>query len=407
MKQTKYQNFLIFACAFLWIIMMGSKNVYTAEIVELQQIFDAGKADIALAMTYYFITYSIAQIIMFFFMDRINIKWFLGLSMFLSGIVTVLVALITQLWQAWWLLSLNGILQAGGWGMCLAVLKRYLPESRLAFANTVMNVGMAIAGIISYGSSAFAVAIDKWNLPFVVLGIILSISAVLFFVAVYLCEKHVKLNVFDIKAPSPEEKPILLLKTKRSKAIFFISSFILSFFVHYVFYSGMNWMPDMLAENHNLESHICILISTLAPIATIVGAVVSIIHCEKHKNFIFVALVYLGIGVALSMMLIFLFKLNVIVAIVILVSYLVIFQGVITITFGVLPLKIGGGINSGGLGCLMNAAGGFAAGFAPMITGLTIEKISWQFSYIVIFIITALLFVTIFLINLKLSKNRR
>lgn len=406
MKQTKFQNFLIFSCAFLWIMMMGSKNVYTAEIVELQRIFNAGKADIALAMTYYFTTYSIAQVLMFFFMDRINIKWFLGLSMFLSGIVTVLVALITNLWQAWWLLSLNGILQAGVWGMCLAVLKRYLPESRLAFANTVMNVGMAIAGIISYGSSAFAISINKWNLPFVVLGIILSISAALFFLSVYLCEKHVKLTIFDEKSTSPEEKPILLLKTNGAKAVFFISSFILSFFVHYVFYAGMNWMPDMLAENHNLPNHICILISTLAPVATIIGAIVSIIQCEKYRNFITVALVYLGVGVVLSFLMIFLFKLNVVVAIIILVTYLVIFQGVITITFGVLPLKIGGGINSGGLGCLMNAAGGFAAGFAPMITGLTIEKISWQFSYIVIFIITALLFITIFLVNLKLSKNR-
>ena len=167
----------------------------------------------------------------------------------------------------------------------------------------------------------------------------------------------------------------------------------------------MNWMPDMLAENHDLASHYGILISTLAPIATIVGAVVSIIHCEKHKNFITVALVYLAIGTLLSILMVFLFKTNVILAIVILVSYLVIFQGVITITFGVLPLKMGGGINAGGLGCLMNAAGGFAAGFAPMITGIVIEKASWLVSYIVMFIITALLFITIFLINYFIKRK--
>ena len=62
MKNNRYQNLLIFACAFLWIMMMGSKNVYTAEIVELQNIFSAGKADVASAMTCYFVTYSIVQI---------------------------------------------------------------------------------------------------------------------------------------------------------------------------------------------------------------------------------------------------------------------------------------------------------------------------------------------------------
>ena len=59
MKEKTRYNFLIFACAFLWIMMMGSKNVYTAELVEIGVVFGVNKAEASLAMTYYFITYSV------------------------------------------------------------------------------------------------------------------------------------------------------------------------------------------------------------------------------------------------------------------------------------------------------------------------------------------------------------
>ena len=109
MTNKKYYNFLIFACTFLWVmwacffmyvLMMGSKNVYTAELVEIGNIFNVNKSQASLAMTYYFVTYSIAQIVLFFFMDNINLKWFMTISIFLSGIVTVFVAFMTSMWKA-------------------------------------------------------------------------------------------------------------------------------------------------------------------------------------------------------------------------------------------------------------------------------------------------------------------
>ncbi|MBE5750559.1 MAG: MFS transporter [Clostridiales bacterium] len=407
MENRKYQNFLIFACFFIWIMMMGSKNVYTAEIVELQEIFSVGKQQVAMAMTYYFITYSIAQVILFFFMEKIDIKWFLGLCIFLSGIVTVLVAFVTGMWQIWWLLSLNGILQAGVWGMCLAVLKRYLPEERLPFANTVMNVGMAVGGVISYGFAAVFVGIDMWNTPYIILGAILSVSAIVFFIAVYLCEKHVTVKKSFKSEIEEEHQPIIVLKSKTAKTIFLIVSFVLSFFIHSVFYGTMNWLPDLMTEVHGLESHFGILISVLAPIATILGAVISIYHCEKYSNFIAVSVVYLAIGTALSLAMIFIFDISVILSLVVLVAYLVIFQGTISIVFAVLPLKMSGGISSGGLGCLMNAAGGFAAGFAPMIVGSIIETSGWQISYVIVFIITIALFIALLATMFLLNKNKK
>ena len=139
-KNKKSYNFLIFACAFVWVIMMGSKNIYTAEYIEIGNLFNVDKPQASLAMTFYFITYSVVQVLLFFYMGKVNIKWYMLISIALSGVVTVIVALATELWQLWWILAINGILQAGTWGMCTAVLDKYLPITMKASANMIMNI---------------------------------------------------------------------------------------------------------------------------------------------------------------------------------------------------------------------------------------------------------------------------
>ena len=386
MQIKRLRNFLIFACVFLWVIMMGSKNVYTAEIVELIGVFNATKTQVSMAMTWYFITYSTVQVVMFFIMDKMNIKWFLSVSMFLSGIVTVLIAFMTNLWSMYWLLALNGILQAGVWGMCIAVLKKYLTKEQMPFANMIMNVGMAVAGIISYGSSALFVSFKRWDLPFILLGIVLSISALLFFVAVHLCHKYIDCNLEeDSIASENHELDLLPLTTKLKKTIFFVVSFLVSLLIHSVFYAGMNWMPNLLTEIHHLPNEMGILLSVLAPVATILGSIFAVRHCEKHKNFIFVALIYMAITFVFALLLVLVYASNLYVSAITLIIFLVVAQGDVTIIFSVLSLKMSKYVNAGAHSGLMNAAGGYAAGFAPTIAGAVIDGCGWFSLYLSIF----------------------
>ena len=405
MNVNKRYNFLIFACVFLWIMMMGSKNVYTAELVEIGAVFNVSKSQASLAMTYYFITYSIAQIILFFFMDNVSLKWYMLVSIFASGVVTVIVAFASGMTALWWLLALNGVLQAGVWGMCLAVLKRYLPENMMPKANMLMNVGMSIAAVLSYSSSAIAVAIDKWNLPFIVLGAILSLSAVLFFIAVRLCEKidYKQSSAATISTPTTINAAIKL-NTKQSKIIFFILTFLLSFLIHFPYYGILNWLPSLMTDNFNVANSTAILVSTFAPLATVVGPIFAIRHAEK-VNFVKVGALYLCITTALALILIFTFKVNLILSVTLSVLLLVIVQSSITLIFSVLPIKMSGQVNTGAHASLMNAAGGFAAGFAPTIVGAIIDGSGWQISYIVTFALCLVSTIIVGFIMLVLSKT--
>lgn len=408
MTNKRSYNFLIFACFLVWIIMMGSKNIYTAEYIEISSIFNVDKPQASLAMTFYFITYSLVQIILFFCMDKINVKWYMLISVLLSGIVTVIIALATTLWQLWWILAINGILQAGIWGMCTVVLNKYLPNNLKAKANMIMNIGTAIAGIISYGSASLFVSFKTIASPFVFFGIILSISAVIFYIAVSKCAK-LKTNNTTVIEESATVKQVtnlpFTLKTNKTKNLFYLLTFLFSIIVHFVFYGTLNWIPNHLQENFALKENVAILISVLAPLATMIGPIIAINHCEKHNDFIKVSLIYCAIATVLAVLLVLLYKVNLILSLALLIVFLIIIQGVTTIIFSVISYKMSDYINAGAHSGLMNAAGGISAGIAPPIIGAIIDNCGWQISYISIFLFTA--FITLSTATILIFLNKK
>ncbi len=408
-KNKKHYNFLIFACLLVWIVMMGSKNIYTAEYIEIGNIFNVDKPQASLAMTFYFITYSIVQILLFFFMGKLSIKWYMLISVVLSGVVTVIVALATDLWQLWWILSINGILQAGIWGMCTAVLDKYLPIQMKATANMLMNVGIAVAGIISYGSASLFVSFKTIASPFVFFGIILSISGIIFFIAVNNCAKLNKdkttENVETASVEPIQELPFTL-KTSKKRTIFYIATFIFSIVAHFVFYGALNWIPSFLEENFGLDTNLATIISVLAPLATMIGPILAISHCEKNSNFISVGLAYSIVASVFAFIMIFVFNLNIFVSLGVLIIYLIILQGLVTIIFSVVSYKLSHYINAGAHSGLMNAAGGISAGIAPPLIGAVIESAGWQINYVVIFAITLLVAIASAIL-LFIFKHRR
>ncbi len=411
MTKKRCHYFLIFACVLVWVVMMGSKNIYTAEYIEIMRIFNVNEPQATLAMTFYFFTYAIMQIFLFFIMDKLNVEWYMLISVVLSGVATVVVALATSLWQLWWVLALNGILQAGIWGMCTAVLSKYLPITMRATANMFMNIGTAIAGVISYGSASLFVSFKTVLSPFVFLGIILSISGIIFFLAVKCCAKQ---KTYDLKTETQtaivqnKENLPFTLKTSKKRIIFFVLTFILSFIIHFVFYGTLNWVPNLLKDEFNLAENVAILISVLVPLATVIGPIIAIRHCEKYVNFIFVGLIYTIIACVFAFLMIFIYDLNMILSLVILMIYTIILQGVITIVFSIISYKLSNYINAGAHSGLMNAAGAFAAGISPTVIGAIISgNNGWQLSYLTIFIITLFVAIASMIILLMLKPKKK
>ena len=72
----KSGKYLVWIGFVLYVFITGGKNVYTAELVTLMGVFNATKAQITLATTYYFVTYAVAQVILLFIMSKLKLLKF-------------------------------------------------------------------------------------------------------------------------------------------------------------------------------------------------------------------------------------------------------------------------------------------------------------------------------------------
>ena len=146
---------LIFASIFMYVMLTGAKNLYTAEKTTLYELGVFGNlTDLASTMEYYFYTYAAMQVFLIFFVKRINIKWFLTATLGISAILFAVVPFTNNITQHYIIYAVCGVLQAGIWGCLLKVISVHLPSRILPIANQIMSAGPAIAGALAYGVAA-------------------------------------------------------------------------------------------------------------------------------------------------------------------------------------------------------------------------------------------------------------
>ena len=155
-KAKKAQSFLIFSAFFLYILFIGVKNVYTAEIELIKTVFGIDKPTASMTTTYYFCTYGVTQVLLFFFMRKFNVKIFLTVSLGIAALLMFSVGLCPEnsIVPIYVIYAIGGVFQAGLWAGIIGILSTHLPGEKLAFANKIMAIGLPVAGGISYGFSS-------------------------------------------------------------------------------------------------------------------------------------------------------------------------------------------------------------------------------------------------------------
>ena len=68
------QNQLVAVCLFMYFAMMAAKQIFTAEVVEIIDVFQTTASKVSLANLLYYLTYAIMQVVLIFFIDKIRLK---------------------------------------------------------------------------------------------------------------------------------------------------------------------------------------------------------------------------------------------------------------------------------------------------------------------------------------------
>lgn len=374
-KQNSCYWFLIIASFTLYVILTASKNLYVAEKTTLESLGTFGTfTDLAFTMEYYFYTYAAMQIALCFFMKRLNIKWFLTLTISVSALLTILVAFTNTIKEQWILYAINGVAQAGLWGSLLKILGSYLPQNKVPVANKLMTSGPAVAGVIAYGVAALFG--DNWSLPFIVMGAILLLAVAIYFIAVTKVSRYPK----EVNVAAPNKKPhsidkvlidesndFIHLINKKRIVVFYIISIAIGFLVTAFFFSLNNVLDIFLKQVGGFTNTTAKLITVIAPVAIIVGPFFIVNACEKHRNFLHVGFFAFAIATIFPLLLIFFFDVSIYLSLPLFLLALIFANGGRSISLSIAAFKLRSRIDTGVYSTIVNASASIASGFAPRI----------------------------------------
>ena len=407
-SRIKSSKFLIWSGFFLYVMMMGSKNVFTAEIEAIMQAFSSSKAVASLAMTYYFITYAVTQVVLSILYSRINLKLYLSITLGLSGVLTVLLGLMPSMNSIYVICAINGILQAGCYGGVMACISKYAPFSLLPYANKVMCAGSAVYGAIAYGVPALFVSSGKWNYPFFILGAIFVVSAVIFFFAMQNMKKYPPAILVEkgrASTTDKNEKPIFKLNNIKKKVFFLTVMLFLSFVANLMYYGIMQWIPSMLNEEFGMPLSYSLLITLLVPVVTFVCNLFTINITNKHKNSFSISSILVGISLVVFVPMLFVHDFNIILSIACLLLYIT-FSSVSRLAYStIMALNMRSQINTGAYLSSINAVASVVAGVAPPVAGTIIDTLGYRKLFIVIFAVTLLCLLINVAIAIVINKN--
>ena len=373
---------LIFASFFLYIVLTGAKNLYVAEKTTLQQLGTFGSfTDLAATMEYYFYAYAVMQILLVFFMHRLNIKYFLTITLVLSAVITILMAFTDTIISHWVLYTVNGAMQAGVWGCSLQVLGKYLPRKELSIANTLMTSGPAVAGVVSYGfAAAFG---DNWRLPFIILGILLLFAVGLYFLSVShvqrfprVVETHhvIREDGTEEDVSDEDENDFIHLDNKKRKIVFYVLSVVMGLAVTGLFFTINNTLDIFLKQIGGFDNTTAKWITVVAPVAIIIGPILCVKVCDKHRNFLAVGVGFFGLSAVFAVLLLFLFDVHIVLSLVLLLAFMVLTNGGRSISLSIAALKLRDKIDVGVCSVLTNAAASIASGVIPKLFTMIIDK---------------------------------
>ena len=407
-KDVSYVLFII-ASFFLYIILTGSKNLYVAEKTTLNTLGFGTLTELAMTMEYYFYAYALTQVVLIFFIKKINVKWFLTLTVATSALLTGYIAFSKSLIEHYVIYIANGFLQAGIWSCLFKLFGEYLPMRFLPFANKLMASGPAVAGIVSYGfAAAFG---DEWRAPFATLGAILLLAVCIYFITESRVsriqgEEKEALTVPDGKPQAEEDNDFIHLDSKVRVFVFYIVAAIMSFLVTSLFFMLNNNIDMFFKEIGGFSNDVSKLLTILVPITIVVGPMLTVSSCEKHKNFILVGAAYFGISAVLSLLILFFYEAGIVFSLLLLLLFLVVCNGARMITMSIIALRLRKKINTGVLSATLNAAASLASGIAPRIIASILDNESlsvsesWQNSFLLILTLNIVIVAAILLIEL-------
>lgn len=405
-KLRSNENLLIFMCLFMYLMMMAAKSIFTSEIEVVSEVFGTKKSVTSLANLYYYATYALMQVVLVFLLDKINIKIYLGITVTISALISISIGVVgsigAEIGFIFVMFTINGFMQAGIYGCSIKLFNKYLSKEYFFKGVKLLSVAQIIATVLSYGLSSLFVAIDRWALPFIIIGGAFMGSALIFVLSVGVVTKNIENYRLQEEAEKHEEHKVeklipLSKQTKKTLVVFLGIVSVITVLGNSAHYGLNTWFTTLLKQQYGFPAEYGILLTMGVSLILSVVSMVSIGYCAKAKNYYLNSvLVFVG-AMIFALALAFLFDKGIVFAAVFSVIFLMLNRWAKVPYSSVTSYKLRACMEPGKYSLLINAVASVAAGVGPTAMSLIFESFGWGGAYIAVAIMCFVVIVMVLL----------
>lgn len=373
-------NILFILCFTAYVITYLGRLNWSAAMAEITQSGIMTKDMVGIVSTVFYAFYGGGQYLTGYIGDRVSPFNMIGAGITVSGIANILMGMVLHYNMPLYVIcivwSVNGISQAMIWSPLIRIISTVLPENQRGAACSYMLISTALGTILSYLLSTALIKYTDYSEVFAFPGIIVAAGGVLWFL-------FTKKTV-DKTRYYTESAPVLKTRKGGSFSFMFIESGVLLMMIPTAMFSFMKdgivtWAPTMLTETFDTTASMAVFITTLIPIANVLGAAASHFIIEKlFGNEMTASGVFFGISAILELALLLFARSNIIVMITVMSLASCILVAVSNIYVSFVPAVFAPYECVSTMTGVINASANLCFSLSSLIVGNVTERAGWN-----------------------------
>ena len=249
----------------------------------MPQIIEAGvfsKNALAAMGSCYFFSYGIGQLINGFVGDRIKARFMVFIGLLLSGIDVIAFGFNSVFLGGMILWGICGFLLSMLWGPITKIVAENTNDTSGQIILTLLNVASILGSMIAYGVASAVSHLESWRPAFTVAGIILIITAVVWYVFIGRLEACGHLKMETAKKGYGLSRSV-------------INAMLDNAFVPMIFVMMINgilrnavdfWIPTYISEVLGASPGLSSSLTSILPIVNVVGTFAGVYFYRVSKN---------------------------------------------------------------------------------------------------------------------------
>ncbi len=275
---------LVYATSYL-----GKVN-YSSNITQIIDFYQVTKAEAGLPPTFFFFAYGSGQIINGLLCKKYPIKWTIFLSLTLSALLNLVIAVSANFGIVKWVWLANGVALSLLWPSLIRLLSETLARTELPKSSIVIGTTVASGTLLAYALGALFAYWHQFKLSFYA-----AAFADLLVAVIWLCsyQKATTMALTQKMAEDPPaERKTADTACKASKPM--AKTVILSVVFLCLFAVVTNlvkdglitWVPSVLKEAYSLPDTLAILLTLVIPIVAVFGNAFALSLRKKISDYI-------------------------------------------------------------------------------------------------------------------------